>query len=75
MLLLIGIIVFGTGILLLNKALGYTREVDNNLADSEVMTRGPKHWEMVEISRSSTRLMMYSIGIMLVGVALVVLYF
>lgn len=74
MIILIGILVICIGALLLNKALKYTREVDNSLNDKEVLTRGDKHWEMVEISRSSTWMFIYAIGIMLSGLALIVLY-
>lgn len=74
MIILLGILVIGIGALLLNKAMKYSKEVNNSLNDEEVLNRGDKHWEMVEISRSSTWMFIYAIGIMLSGLAIIVLY-
>ncbi len=73
MLFIAGFIVIIIGALLLNKANSYNKEVRAQISGKfNPDERGPDHWHNVEVSRSSTHLFIYAIGIIVAGIAIVI---
>mgnify|MGYP000241440332 CR=1 FL=1 len=77
MLLIAGLTVIIIGALLLNKANIYNKEVRTPVKSKSTNPdeRSPDHWHQVEVSRSSTDMFIYAIGIIIVGIAMIALSF